>query len=375
VVEGVDTPQANTSNLARSLRNFVSLYPTYRCPAAMEIRKLNTLRGLAALIVLVSHYSNESGLFGKALGLGAGQFGVMIFFLLSAFLISFLYLDRQSGPGAVFNFAIARIARVIPLYFLIVILSYLAINHLPGSIGRYAFGIPGTEDLLAHLLFFQGTNLLWTIPPEIHFYVLFAVLWLFWSRLKLAICGLIVILITGSLFLMNGQIKMVNIFGLTADLIILRVFPFFAVGFLLGALFRRWQPEVRFQKHFYVLSLLVVPFLFPVIFFKLTGRIHAMWEDPGILAVMSAIFFLVVFLVPEKNPVLENWLGDLFGRISYSLYLLHFPLLKWLRHLGLVGGFGGLVLFLLLASGVAYASFVFLERPLRNWIRSASVPI
>jgi peptidoglycan/LPS O-acetylase OafA/YrhL len=69
----------------------------------MEIRKLNSLRGLAALIVLVSHYSNESGLLGRALGIGAGQFGVMIFFPLSSFLISYLYLDRQSGAGAIFN--------------------------------------------------------------------------------------------------------------------------------------------------------------------------------------------------------------------------------------------------------------------------------
>ena len=341
----------------------------------MEIRKLNSLRGLAALIVLVSHYSNESNLFGKILGIGAGQFGVMIFFLLSSFLISYLYIDRQSGPGAVFNYGIARIARVVPLFFVIVILSWLAINYLPWSIGRYAFRVPFPKDLMAHLLFFQGTNLLWTIPPEIHFYILFAVLWLFWSRLKLLICVLTVILIAGSLFLMNGQIKTINIFGLEADLIILRVFPFFAVGFLLGPLYRRWHPKSLFQSHFYALSLLVIPFLYPVIFYKITGRVHAMWEDPGILAVMSIVFFMVVFLVPEKNPVLENRLGDLLGKISYSLYLLHYPLLKWLQNLGLVGGFGGLILFLLLATGIAYASFVFLERPMRKWVRSAFVPV
>ncbi|MEQ1738775.1 MAG: hypothetical protein ABL884_02625 [Methyloglobulus sp.] len=37
-----------------------------------EIRKLNSLRGFAALIVLISHYSNL-GLWGKTLGNGAGQ--------------------------------------------------------------------------------------------------------------------------------------------------------------------------------------------------------------------------------------------------------------------------------------------------------------
>jgi peptidoglycan/LPS O-acetylase OafA/YrhL len=60
----------------------------------MEIRKLNMLRGLAALIVLVSHYSNATNLLNAMPGRGAGQLGVMIFFILSGFLMSYLYLKK-----------------------------------------------------------------------------------------------------------------------------------------------------------------------------------------------------------------------------------------------------------------------------------------
>lgn len=45
----------------------------------MEIRKLNTLRGIAATIVLVFHFSNSTGWLGKLLGYGAGHIGVMVF--------------------------------------------------------------------------------------------------------------------------------------------------------------------------------------------------------------------------------------------------------------------------------------------------------
>lgn len=49
--------------------------------------ELDGLRGLAAYIVLVSHASNMTGLWGTLLGNGAGQFGVMLFFVLSGFLM------------------------------------------------------------------------------------------------------------------------------------------------------------------------------------------------------------------------------------------------------------------------------------------------
>ncbi|MDO6421557.1 hypothetical protein [Saccharophagus degradans] len=39
----------------------------------MEIRKLNSLRGLAALIVLIAHFSDVTGWLGGCLGGRAGE--------------------------------------------------------------------------------------------------------------------------------------------------------------------------------------------------------------------------------------------------------------------------------------------------------------
>ena len=38
------------------------------------------LRGIAALIVVISHYSNETGVSDGILGWGGGKIGVMLFF-------------------------------------------------------------------------------------------------------------------------------------------------------------------------------------------------------------------------------------------------------------------------------------------------------
>ena len=82
----------------------------------MQIRRLNTLRGLAALIVLVGHYSNKARLWDALLGTRAPQLGVMLFFLLSAFLMTVLYLDREPTKQAMRGYAMARIARVLPRF-------------------------------------------------------------------------------------------------------------------------------------------------------------------------------------------------------------------------------------------------------------------
>jgi peptidoglycan/LPS O-acetylase OafA/YrhL len=76
----------------------------------MEIRKLNMLRGIAALIVVVSHYSNSTNILHGILGHGAGQIGVMIFFILSGFLMSYLYMDTAFNRNEIATFMIARIA-------------------------------------------------------------------------------------------------------------------------------------------------------------------------------------------------------------------------------------------------------------------------
>ena len=61
---------------------------------------------------------------------------------------------------------------------------------------------------------------------------------------------------------------------------------------------------------------------------------------------MAAIFSILVFLVPDGNPILENRVGDHLGKVSYSLYLLHFPILLLFKQAGLAKGADGLALYL-----------------------------
>jgi len=337
----------------------------------MEIRKLNTLRGLAALIVLVSHYGNGSGSWG-AFGHGAGQLGVMLFFILSAFLMSYIYLDQPPSFAALRRYAVARIARIIPLFCIVVVVSYV-VNILQVSwYAKVAFPIGDLEALLSHLLFLYGVDVLWSIPPEVHCYVLFACIWVLRPHIHIGwlIVLLIVLLCVANILQPVQYVENFELGVLIARLI--KVLPCFVVGMVFGGLFNRWQPSHHLCSHWYLGVLLLIPLLYPEVFMLLTGNELKLWADWWVQATVSIIFFVVVFLVPSGNPILENFVGDWIGRISYSLYLLHSPLLLVLKRLGWLGE-GGLLLFIVAALVVAHISYTLVEAPmrwcLRDWAR------
>ena len=157
--------------------------------------------------------------------------------------------------------------------------------------------------------------------------------------------------------------------------------PYFVVGMAIGMLYLRWQAPARWRHHGFVAALGLLLLLYPAIFERLTGWSYGqgggespMWFLPLLLLAMSAIFFALVFLVPDGNPVLEHRLGDYLGNISYSMYLLHFPILLAMEQFGLARGAGGLLLFLALTMLASTLTYRFFERPMRLRIRGQEAP-
>lgn len=141
----------------------------------MEIRKLNALRGIAAMIVFITHFSDITNWFDGALGGGSGAYGVMLFFMLSGFLMSYLYLEKAFNKEHVKHYFLARAGRVLPLYLAVVLGSYLFTQFDQNLL----YDIPNVNILLGHLLFLDGASVLWSIPPEVQFYLIFIIFWIF----------------------------------------------------------------------------------------------------------------------------------------------------------------------------------------------------
>lgn len=264
----------------------------------MEIRKLNTLRGIAAFIVLVTHFSDTTNWLGGVLGGRAGQYGVMLFFMLSGFLMSYLYMKREFNKYNIKKYALARVGRVLPLYFLLVILSYLfQVTNIEGLYDVYSL-----KMLVSHFLFIEGQDILWTIAPEIQFYLIFLVLWYIvtWRQ------GYLYVLIAATLALLyftNFPRPNGFVYGFPYDFHLFRSIPYFLLGLILGKHYESLTIPGYLKSGWFVLPLLLVPLMYPEFTPVKTGAHYRMWLYFGPLMIVSLVFFSIVFLVPNKNII------------------------------------------------------------------------
>jgi len=98
--------------------------------AKVYFENLNTIRFIAALMVVIHHVEQFRSIMGvpgqgnKVIGM-LGKLGVVLFFVLSGYLISYLLFKEKEVTNDVNikNFYIRRILRIWPLYYLIVLSS------------------------------------------------------------------------------------------------------------------------------------------------------------------------------------------------------------------------------------------------------------
>ena len=144
-------------------------------PLDKTLPSLNGLRGFAALMVLVSHSANV-GMLPAILGEGMGQVGVCLFYALSGFLMAHVTFGRPMTRANVGSYMVARLSRVLPLFYLLVFLNTLLFL----STGEAFYSFDTFSEVAKNWLLLQGSGVFWSIPIEIHFYILFLAIW--WAK-------------------------------------------------------------------------------------------------------------------------------------------------------------------------------------------------
>jgi peptidoglycan/LPS O-acetylase OafA/YrhL len=335
--------------------------------AGTRVAPLTGLRGFAILIVFVSHCAN-AGYLPVFLGKGAGQLGVMLFFVLSGFLMASLYAGRAPDRAAATAFLAARLGRVAPLYLLVVALSAAAGDRLAG----WPYAVVDGADLARHLLFLRGDAELWAVPVEVQFYLIFLAIWASawhlgrfdrraWAVLLAAALGAGLSL---SVLHETGRLPWDGVY---------RYAPYFLLGALLpaasaplGRLLDRATARVGEAG----LSLIVLAALVASLpgLRRALGIPAPLWLDPTVAFAVVATFVLSwrgigVFGLMAARPLV------LLGTVSYGFYLTH-PIVLGL-HRARIGSTGpGAVATVFAASLLLAAlSYVVVERPALRWIR------
>jgi len=326
---------------------------------------LNSLRGLAAIIVFITHFSDITQWFEGALGGGSGAYGVMLFFMLSGFLMSHLYSKKAFNKTTVKHYFLARAARVVPLYLAIVLGSYIFTSlDFP-----LLYDIANVNVLIGHLLFLHGESVLWSIPPEVHFYFVFIIFWAL-AKNRLGYIYIVSIAVMILLFLTNFPRISSEINGIPYNFFnTIRSLPYFFIGVIFGLNYSTLTIPNYLKSHSFILTLCLIPLLYPAFSPVTSDAKYRMWLSYEVLLVMASVFFAIVFFVPDNNRVLANRVGDLLGKISYSLYLLHMPIILLVNKLS-VSVELKLFISLLASIMVAFVSYTYFEKPVANLIRN-----
>lgn len=138
------------------------------------IPQLDGIRGIAILLVLGSHAEGYRliDLSGWA---KSGWWGVDLFFVLSGFLITGILADAKGSHRYFRNFYGRRVLRILPVYFLVLALSYLLMrgNVLPETAQAFPWApyLLIIQNVFFSTAGFHALGATWSLAVEEHFYL------------------------------------------------------------------------------------------------------------------------------------------------------------------------------------------------------------
>ena len=348
-------------------------------PPKFYIPSLDGIRAIAFLIVFLSHLSH-AGL-PKII---PGGFGVTVFFFLSGYLITTMLRREHDRANKIDfkKFYMRRVLRIWPPFYLVLFLA-LVVSFVVGSF--YKFDVPyliafsGQFSHVSNYYNIQaggshfmalGTEVYWSLAVEEHFYLLFPFLYVLLRRMGVRSSQQASIFLGMCLLVLLWRVLLVFTMGADYDRI------FFATdtrvdSILFGcALAVAGNPALDQDQQIsdYSLKYYLLPLSCVLLLCSLVVRADQFRDTLRYSIQGLALYpiFIAAIRFPDW-PVFRplNWCWMRFvGVLSYSLYLVHFMVIKTLilvlPELGLVGT----GLFSLLISGaLAYAIYLFAEIP------------
>jgi peptidoglycan/LPS O-acetylase OafA/YrhL len=308
-----------------------------------------------------------------------GILSLYFFFTLSGFIFFWLYGKRISERRCTFKqFSIARFARLYPLHLLtLVLVTILQSIHWTQSHNYFVFIYNDLYHFILQLLminswgFAEGHSFngpFWTVSLEIIFYLIFFALSFF--RLSKLLPTLIIFGMTVLIRQYGGRV--LNVFNAHAFMAGFECFmmggvTYFCTEFYLSNKFRSNVIDVG------VISLISI--IWMSLLYEPIGHYMSTHYDLFARTFMPlSIFALVIgesLSVVSPKPL--HWIGE----ITYSVYLLHFPLQIIYSYYFKEVGVGieiyespwVLASFFIILIPISWLTYQYFEYPMRAWIR------
>jgi peptidoglycan/LPS O-acetylase OafA/YrhL len=299
-----------------------------------KLHYIDALRGLAILAVIMVHngqYGGDSRLMPPLLQtlIDQGARGVQLFFVASAFTLWLSMSNRKREHYPTRNFFIRRLFRIAPMYWvgLAFYSFWFFAAHAPfatlGNVVANFFFVHGLNPYWINSLVPGG----WSITVEIFFYILAP--WLFTRiqsldhAVRFVLIALIINSVAAFVLTRHPFIADKDLWEGFLFLYFPSQLPVFAVGILLY--FLVYAAGQRLSGY----TLLLAASLF---------ALNLATKELPLLPqhVWFAVAFLLLALGLSRNPlrIVVNPLITYIGKVSFSLYLVHFAILFLLERMG-----------------------------------------
>jgi peptidoglycan/LPS O-acetylase OafA/YrhL len=253
-----------------------------------------------------------------------GWLGVDLFFVLSGVLITGILLDSKRKPRFFRNFYGRRVLRIMPLYFAVIAITFLAYRQ-PAEYFLLSAAFMANFAGLFHVGVPHGPSVFWSLAVEEHFYLVWPMIVRFVRWRPLAV-------ICVTIFAMSPILRGVAVtHGMDPDQIYpLSMFRF--DGLALGALLAIWlrsdrcspRTSLRVAGLLFALSILIVVAGAPfgILGTKTVASASLRYTHMQLLFASGILASLAL-----AGTVWTRWLTTPFMRISsdlsYCLYLIH----------------------------------------------------
>lgn len=296
-----------------------------------HFHSFDAFRFSAFFLVFLHHIPKKGNAFIDYF-LKSGGIGVMFFFVLSGFLITYILLYEKEHKKTISlkKFFARRILRIWPLFYLMIAFAYLSpylLHYFNISYENNGY----KPDLLTSILFAENykmmlTNsfpdgaplrVMWSLCIEEHFYILWGILFYLIPTKKVPVLILVSILIA----IISRQIY--TYLGIS-PIDVFSHLDYFAFGAIPAYILMYKQQFIhyvesipRYVKYIFLLLVIAVVFSIP--------NIDVVLLEPLYPLILGALFSITILFTLGQNAIHINdnlWISKL-GIYTYGLYLYH----------------------------------------------------
>jgi peptidoglycan/LPS O-acetylase OafA/YrhL len=338
----------------RVLSRLVPKRPAVQAGSEGKLRRdgLDQIRALAILYVLAVHT------FG--FWFAGGGAGVGVFFALSGYLTAGrLLAEPRLDIYAVSVFLMRRVTRIYPAFVVVMFAIWLIIcRWVPDRQGYFVDAVPGLIAFWRPLNWEPlgiGVGILWSLRVEVQFYLLLPLAMLLLGQRRGLLATSAILCVTSPIMAGIGMYaaRGESVFYCGAGM---------ALGSLLAYLERYHRPllDHREWKHGWTIGLVV---LLVLLFVPQIGP--RIWWSELTLAALATCAMIAALIHRPDWPVLpySAWIG----RLAFCLYLIHGPVIDWIRPVLGLSMWGKILIFIPLTMLLSLVLHHGIEKPMIRW--------